>query len=106
MFIETERPPGTARSARAHPLGLALVGHLVGAALLWWVVSAPDRTIVYNDDFVRWAWLAGILGAALAVAVGGWRRSWKSTALASLGVGAALVLELAIFVAWIISHSQ
>ena len=106
MSIETGRAPVAARSVAAHPLGLALVSHLVGAALLWGVVSAPDRTVAYNDDFVRWAWLAGILGAVLAAAVGGWRRSWKSTALASLGVGAALVLELAIFVVWIISHSQ
>lgn len=106
MSIEIENAPDAARSAGAHPLGVALVGHLVAAALLWGVISAPDRTVVYNEDFVRWAWLAVLLGAALAAGVGVWRRSWKSTALAGLGVGAALVLELAMFLVWIISHSQ
>jgi hypothetical protein len=79
---------------------------LIGAVLLYGFVSAPDRTVVYNDDFVRWAWLAGILAAALAAAVGVWRGSWRSAGLATLGVSAALVLELAMFVVWIISHSQ
>lgn len=105
MSIGTAKPSAE-RSSDAHPLGLALGGHLLGAALLWWAVSAPDRSVVHNDDFVRWAWLAGILGAVLAAVVGGAQRSWKSAARAGVGVGVALVLELVMSAAWIISHSQ
>jgi hypothetical protein len=74
--------------------------------MLWWVVSAPDRTVIDNDDFTWWFWLVGILGAVLIVATGYWRRSVKSTVLAGLGVVVALALELAMFMAWIVTHSQ
>ena len=84
MSIEIESAPDAARSPGAHPLAVALVGHLVAAALLWGVVSAPDRTVVYDEDFVRWAWLAVLLGAALAAGSGfgdvvGSRRRWPAS---------------------------
>lgn len=106
MSIKTEVAVGVTRSTGSHPIVLALVGHLVGAALLWWIVSAPDPSIVHNDDFVQWAWAAGLLAVALVMVIGVRRRRWRSAVLASLGVGAALLVELTTVVVWIVGHSQ
>lgn len=105
MSVGTDRPPLGARRAGTHSVGLAFVTHLIGAALFWSIVSR-DVTVVYNEDFARWAWFAGILGVAVAGGIGGWRRSWNATMLGSLGVGAAVSLELVAFVSWIVGHSQ
>ena len=103
MAEATARAP---QQRQANPFGLVLLGHVVGAALLWWAVPAPDSTVIYNSEFERWAWLAGTLGGVFVVVAAAWHRSLKSALVASLGVVVAGAVELAMFVAWIVSHSQ
>lgn len=87
-------------------VGLGLVCHLIGATLWWWLVDTPNRSGWYNKDFEQWVWAAGPLVIAVALVLGIKRGSVRVAALTGSGAAAALMVELAVFVAWALIHSE